>query len=62
MNSRNRTNPSPSCPTSASPHVFLSSDTDRPTASIGPVFSTTRTGTTKYVITDHAVPRSIATI
>ena len=51
---------SPMFPTSASPHVFFRSETDRLTACIGPIFSTTRTGTTKNVTIDHAVPSTAA--
>ena len=61
MNSRNMKKPRPRLPTSDSPHAFLSNDTERPTASIGPVFSTTSTGTTKNVMIDQAVPRIIDT-
>lgn len=59
---RNVTKFSPMLPTSASPHVFFKSETKRPTAATGPTFSTTSTGTTKNVITDHAVPKSAAMI
>ena len=57
---RNSTNPIPARPTSASPHVRFNRETDRFTASNGPTFSTTSTGTTKKVMIDHAVPRTLA--
>ena len=57
MNSRSMMKFSPMFPTSASPHVFRNSDSDRPTAVTGPTFSTTSTGTTFGPATSATSPR-----